>query len=129
MKRLSFSVLMAAIAPLFLSACQSNGTRDADVSFNEDAVRSVIERNQTHIDACYAQALRKNPYLYGKLVVEWEIAVGGKVAQAAVKSDDIKSQYLAECVIKRIKALRFPAPPSDKFARVTFPFEFSKKGT
>lgn len=96
-------------------------------TIDKEAVRRVIVRNRSAIKSCYDVELTKNPNVTGKIVLEWEIVNTGKMQNAKVKSSDISNRALAECIINRLRVLKFPDPGPNEIAKVAFPFVFEAR--
>ena len=94
---------------------------------DKEAVRRVIIRNRSAIKSCYDVELTKNPNIVGKIVLEWEIVNTGKMRNAKVKSSDVGNGALAECIINRLRVLKFPDPGPNEIAKVAFPFVFEAR--
>ncbi len=96
-------------------------------SIDREAIRRVILDNISQIRNCYERILNQKPDLFGKLVIEWDIENKGKVKKAKAIKNTTGSRKLASCVVKRLRSWRFPEPPDDQIARVTYPFVFAAK--
>ncbi len=96
-------------------------------SIDKEAIRRIIQANKNSIRACYERSLQRKPDLYGKLVLEWDIEEQGRVTRTSVKSNTLGDSQVANCIMGRIKELKFPEPPPDTVGRVTFPFVFSSQ--
>ncbi|MCB9026187.1 MAG: AgmX/PglI C-terminal domain-containing protein [Bdellovibrionaceae bacterium] len=96
-------------------------------TIDREAIRRVILDNISQIRNCYERILNRNPDLFGKLVIEWDIEEKGRVKSAKAISNTTGSSELASCVVGRLKNWRFPEPPEDQIARVTYPFVFAAK--
>ena len=83
------------------------GSGKASRSLEE--IELVIDRNKGAIYNIYARALRDNPALQGKLVLEITIAPSGEVTQVKVVSSELHDPELEEKVVTRVKMLRFDA--------------------
>jgi TonB family protein len=94
-------------------------------SIDREAIRKVIRDNQKQIQACYEKTLNKQPGLYGKVILEWVITTNGRVKDARVQSTTLGSSEVENCVLSRLRTWRFPEPPPDQEAVVTFPFLFN----
>lgn len=114
----------------------TKGSVDIDVGGQEaefvgtidrEAIRKRIQENRNAIRSCYERSLQRKPDLYGKLVLEWDIEEKGKVGRAVVKSNSLGDDEVAQCILNRIRSLRFPDPPADTTARVSYPFVFSSQ--
>ncbi|MGE0762525.1 MAG: AgmX/PglI C-terminal domain-containing protein [Bdellovibrionales bacterium] len=105
------------------------GGQEAEItgSIDKEAIRRIIQQNKNAIRSCYERSLQRKPDLYGKLVLEWDIEDRGRVTRTSVKSNSLGDDQVANCIMGRIKDLKFPEPPPDQIGRVTFPFVFSSQ--
>ena len=67
----------------------------------------VFDRNKAAIYALYNRALRDNPQLQGKVVVQLTIAPTGEVTDCKVLSSELKDEDLERKLVARIKMFRF----------------------
>lgn len=96
-------------------------------TIDREAIRQVIRRNYRAIKSCYELALRKDPGLYGKIVLTWLIGEKGVVLKPRIDRNEMGNKEVASCVVNRLQTWRFPEPPPDQLAEVTFPFVFSSQ--
>jgi periplasmic protein TonB len=76
-------------------------------SRSREEIELVFDKNKSAIYALYSRALRDNPALQGKLVLEITIAPSGEVTACGVLSSDLKDPELERKLIARIKLFRF----------------------
>jgi len=86
-------------------------------------IRLVFERNKGAIYAIYNRALRDDPGLQGKVVVELRIAPGGNVIDARVVSTELKAPELEQKLLARIRSFDFGAKDVDVMV-VSYPLDF-----
>ena len=67
----------------------------------------VFDRNKAAIYALYNRALRDNPALQGKVVVQLTIAPTGEVTDCKVLSSELKNEELERKLVARIKMFKF----------------------
>ena len=96
-------------------------------SLDRAAIRRVILKNKGALKGCYNQELNRNKDAFGKLVLQWNIVEQGRVREAKVISNSIRSQKMANCIIAKLKTWRFPEPPKNVEGQVTYPFTFLAK--
>jgi outer membrane biosynthesis protein TonB len=106
---------------------QTGGSGEVmDASIDREAIRRVILANLKAIRACYELELNRRPDLFGKLVLGWEIGEQGRVLTTKVKSNDLGSQDVANCIMAKLKTWRFPEPPRNQVVVIeAYPFLFS----
>src|SRR6202453_1664256 len=78
-------------------------------SRSADEIALVFTRNKGAIDAMYARALRDNPALQGKVVIELTIAPSGDITAARVVSSELHDPVFEEKLVSRIKLFKFDA--------------------
>ncbi len=90
-----------------------------------DMIRRTVGRAIGGIKACYERSLRRAPTLMGRLQIEFTINTGGRVSAARVTDSTLPTE-VGECVIGRIRSLRF-APPDGGPVTVSYPFFFAPR--
>ncbi|MBI5272326.1 MAG: AgmX/PglI C-terminal domain-containing protein [Burkholderiales bacterium] len=86
-------------------------------------IRLVFERNKGAIYAIYNRALREDPSLQGKVVVELKIAPSGQVLDVHLKSSELKAPELEQKLLARIRQFDFGAKDVDTLV-TTYPIDF-----
>ena len=84
---------------------RSSGSSKASRSREE--IELVFDKNKSAIYALYSRALRDNPSLQGKLVLQITIAPSGEVTACSVVSSDLNDPELERKLVSRIKLFRF----------------------
>lgn len=100
---------------------QRGGSGKASRSLED--VRLVFERNKGSIYAIYNRALREDPALQGKVVVELKIAPSGEVVDCRIVSSELKTPDLERKLLARIKQFDFGAKQVELLV-VTYPLDF-----
>lgn len=99
--------------PTLASGSQGNGaTRgggSGKASRSADEIALVFTKNKGAIDALYARALRENPALQGKVVLELTIAPSGEVTAVHIISSELNDKEFEEKLMARIRLFRFEA--------------------
>ncbi|MEK8032184.1 AgmX/PglI C-terminal domain-containing protein [Ideonella sp. DXS29W] len=88
-----------------------------------EEIRLVFERNKGAIYAIYNRALREDPGLQGKVVVELKIAPAGQVVSCRIVSSELKAPELEQKLLARIQQFDFGAKDVDQMV-VTYPMDF-----
>jgi protein TonB len=88
-----------------------------------EEIRLVFERNKGGIYAIYNRALREDPSLQGKVVVELKIAPAGHVVSVRIVSSELKTPELEQKLLARIQQFDFGAKDVDQMV-VTYPMDF-----
>jgi TonB family protein len=88
-------------------ATRAGGSGKASRSADEIAL--VFTKNKGAIDAMYARALRDNPALQGKVVLELTIAPSGDITAARVISSELSDKEFESKLLARIRLFKFEA--------------------
>src|ERR1700687_6110046 len=88
-------------------ATRAGGSGKASRSADEIAL--VFTKNKGAIDAMYARALRDNPALQGKVVIELTIAPSGDITAAHIISSELKEPEFENKLLARIRLFKFEA--------------------
>ena len=102
-------------------ALKKGGSGKASRSIEE--IKLVFERNKGAIYALYNRALREEPGLQGKVVVELKISPAGEVIGARVVSTELKTPELEQKLVARIRQFDFGAKDVDVMV-VSWPVDF-----
>ena len=89
------------------AATRAGGSGKASRSADEIAL--VFTKNKGSIDAMYARALRDNPALQGKVVIELTIAPSGDITAARIISSELKEPEFESKLLARIRLFKFEA--------------------
>jgi periplasmic protein TonB len=89
------------------AATRAGGSGKASRSADEIAL--VFTKNKGAIDAMYARALRDNPALQGKVVIELTIAPSGDITAARVVSSELSDPEFESKLLARIRLFKFDA--------------------
>jgi periplasmic protein TonB len=89
------------------AATRAGGSGKASRSADEIAL--VFTKNKGAIDAMYARALRENPALQGKVVIELTISPSGDITAARVLSTELHDAVFEEKLVQRIRLFKFEA--------------------
>lgn len=88
-----------------------------------EEIKLVFERNKGAIYALYNRALREDPALEGKVVLELKIAPSGEVIDCRILSSELKAGELERKLLARIRQFDFGARDVDLMT-VTWPVDF-----
>jgi periplasmic protein TonB len=89
------------------AATRAGGSGKASRSADEIAL--VFTKNKGAIDAMYARALRDNPALQGKVVIELTIAPSGDITGARIVSTELNDPEFENKLLARIRLFKFDA--------------------
>lgn len=88
-----------------------------------EEVSLVFDRNKGAIYSLYNRALRKDPALEGKIVIEITIDPSGRVTNVKIVSSELNSPDLERKLLSRIKLFNFGAKEVETLI-VTYPIDF-----
>ncbi|MDF3022210.1 MAG: hypothetical protein K0Q92_3513 [Steroidobacteraceae bacterium] len=72
-----------------------------------EEVEIVFDRNKGALYALYGRALRDQPELQGKLVLEFTIAPSGEITMCRVVSSELKDPELEKKIVARVRLIKF----------------------
>ncbi len=101
----------------------SRSGRGGKASRSREEIEMVFDRNKSAIYALYSRALREQPELQGKVVVQLTIAPSGEVTDCRIVSTEINDSELERKLIARIRMFRFEDKDVEAMT-TTKPIEF-----
>ncbi len=90
---------------------------------SREEIEIVFDRNKSAIYALYSRALREQPELQGKVVVQLTIAPSGDVTDVRIVSTELNDAGLERKLVARIRMFRFEARDVEAMT-TTKPIEF-----
>lgn len=90
---------------------------------NENEIERVFQKNKGAIYSIYNRALRKDPSLAGKVVLELTISPAGKVIKCKVVSTDLNAPGLEKKIIARVKLFKFSSGNVQE-TTIKYPIDF-----
>lgn len=110
------------------SGGSAKGTRtgggDGRASRPYEEIELVFQKNKGRIFSLYNRALRKDPSLQGKIVLELTIAPSGKVTKVRIVSSELNNPELENKLKARVKGFRFKARSDVGTLVVKYPIDF-----
>ena len=88
-----------------------------------EEIQMVFDRNKGAIYSVYNRALRKDPTLQGKVVLQLTIAPSGKVVSCTLISSELKDPTLGQKITQRVKLFNFE-PKDVSEVTITYPIDF-----
>ncbi|MBU2870777.1 AgmX/PglI C-terminal domain-containing protein [Colwellia sp. E2M01] len=76
---------------------------------SELVLRRTLEANKSRLYSRYNRALRKDPFLKGKVLFEIEILPSGKVSKVTIKSSELNNPALERQLVIILRAIEFTA--------------------
>jgi periplasmic protein TonB len=92
-------------------------------SRSREEIEMVFDRNKSAIYALYSRALREQPELQGKVVVQLTIAPSGEVTDCRIISTELNDSELERKLVARIRMFRFEDKDVEAMT-TTKPIEF-----
>ena len=92
-----------------------------------EEIATVFDRQKGAIYALYSRAVRSNPELQGKLVLEFTISPGGDVTACRVVSSELQDADLERKIVALVKLFKFQAKDVETMT-TTKPMEFFPAG-
>jgi TonB family protein len=92
-------------------------------SRSREEIEIVFDRNKSAIYALYSRALREQPELQGKVVVQLTIAPSGEVTDCRIVSTELGDAELERKLVARIRMFRFESREVEAMT-TTKPIEF-----
>jgi protein TonB len=93
------------------------------LSRSREEIELVFDRNKSAIYALYNRALRENPALMGKVVMQLTIAPSGEVTDCRIVSSELGDAELERKLVARVKMFRFEDKDVEAIT-TTKPIEF-----
>lgn len=91
-------------------------------SLDRDIIRRIVRAHVGELRACYEQALKQDPALSGRMILEVSVDALGKVIDAKITEDQL-GHAVGTCMVKAAKKWTFPKGV-DAFSFV-YPFTFT----
>lgn len=107
-------------------AAANNGKargKDHKGNRTREEIQLVFDQNKGAVYALYNRALRKDPSLRGKVVLELTITPSGKVTKCKILSSELNDPKLERKLVSRIKLFKF-ASKDVETAVISYPIDF-----
>ena len=75
---------------------------------SEMSLRRTLEAHKARLYARYNRALRKDPFLQGKVLFEIEIQPNGKISNISIKSSALNNEKLERQLLVILRSITFP---------------------
>jgi hypothetical protein len=87
-------------------------------------IQRVIRRHRASFKYCYNRELIKNHQLEGKLIINFKIIKTGRVSTSGLVSTTMNNDRVEQCMLIRVKTMRFPGLKRCDEVYVNYPFVF-----
>jgi TonB family protein len=88
-----------------------------------EEIQLIFDQNKGAIYALYNRALRKDPTLQGKVVLQITISPSGKVLDCKILSSELNNPRLERKLISRVKLFKFPSQDVETTI-ISYPIDF-----
>ncbi|MBI3188512.1 MAG: TonB family protein [Gammaproteobacteria bacterium] len=105
------------------SGTATSGKKVSGTTRTESEIARVFEENKGAIYSMYNRALRGDPSLQGKVVLEITIEPDGGVSDCRIVSSDLRNPEFEKKIIARVKLFRFK-PGNVRQAIIKYPIDF-----
>ncbi|HJL42359.1 MAG TPA: AgmX/PglI C-terminal domain-containing protein [Myxococcales bacterium LLY-WYZ-16_1] len=85
------------------------GAPQVDGELSQAKIQRVMKRNMRAIRSCYERALKRDPDLKGKLILDFEILENGRTS-GVMFGGSLRSKAVHSCIERRARRWRFPRP-------------------
>ncbi len=92
----------------------------------QSSIRKVVKARKGILYFLYRKALRANPTLKGKVIIEFIITEDGKVTQVKIISSTLHDSKFEHEILRRIRLWKFPPLPGSGNTIVVYPLEFER---
>jgi TonB family protein len=91
------------------SADAAGGGSAPGVYRSTASLLAVVQKYAAGIQYCYGNELKHDPALAGKVVISLTVSASGRVTNASIVHDTVRSGGLNACALSQIREWRFPA--------------------
>ncbi|MCP4679937.1 MAG: AgmX/PglI C-terminal domain-containing protein [Deltaproteobacteria bacterium] len=95
-------------------------------SIDTKAVNRYMNSHFAEVKACYEHQLKKNSFLEGKLDLNIDVSLAGKVTRVSVNKDTVRNAAMLACVKRTIRRWSLPKPTGGHVI-IAKTFNFKKK--
>ncbi|HVZ88590.1 MAG TPA: AgmX/PglI C-terminal domain-containing protein [Polyangia bacterium] len=94
-------------------------------SLDKEVIRGVIRSHIGDVQRCYELQLGDRPDLFGRVMVQFTIAVSGQVSESALQDTTMHDGQVESCTVAAVRRWRFPPPEGGGIVIVSYPFVFT----
>lgn len=91
--------------------------------FDSDVVTRFVRSRQTAIRSCYERALKLDPTMRGRAVVQLTVTTSGRTSDVSIEGSSLSTE-LEDCIRRTVSSWVFPVKPEEDQS-FSFPFVFS----
>ena len=105
----------------------SSGVTEAERTKYRTALRKALRSRRKNVKQCYHESLKLMGHsLSGRLLLRFRLKADGQVETVSSTQNTTGSPTLERCVLAVMKAVRFPAPPSNA-TEFVYPIAFKAR--
>jgi len=93
-------------------------------ALSRETIFKLIDEFKDDYKKCYEIGLKQDSYLQGEVTVNFVLSGEGKVINSKIQKTTMKNENVQNCVMERIKNIKFPAPEGGGIVIVNYPFVF-----
>ena len=94
-----------------IASSGNKSKRTHTISWNDEEIQLIFQRNKGAINSIYNRALRRDPGLQGTIQLKITINASGKVIKIVIVSSELKNKSLEKRIRLRVKRFNFGAKP------------------
>jgi TonB family protein len=94
---------------------------------SREEIELLFDQNKSAVYSMYTRALRENPDLKGKVVLEITISPSGEVLSCVIVSSELNNPEFERKLVLKVKSIRFPARDVESLT-LTKPIDFFPAG-
>ncbi|WP_374034154.1 AgmX/PglI C-terminal domain-containing protein [Bdellovibrio bacteriovorus] len=111
--------VLFALTTLILASCSNVPTREERLDATEKATNRTLDQNQDAFRSCIQDAVKRSPSLDGRATLVWIQNEDGFVKNPRIREMSFKDSAFEECILSKIKAMKFPPSAEDSRAKVS----------
>jgi metallo-beta-lactamase class B len=89
---------------------------------DKEIIRRIIRRHINEVKYCYEKELLKQPFIGGRIMVQFTVAASGEVIASLLQSSTMGSATVDTCVVQAVRRWQFPMPLGGGIVNITYPF-------
>ncbi|HAA58738.1 MAG TPA: hypothetical protein DCE42_28510 [Myxococcales bacterium] len=92
--------------------------------YPKELIRRTIKMYRAQIRYCYERELIKHRQLRGQVALFFQINPTGSLSRVRIRKSTLNNDRVEDCLVRRARFWKFPAPKSAGIVHVTYPFYF-----
>lgn len=112
----------------FVESSLETGTPEIEGTLNRETISETVSQGEGALRYCYEEALIRRPDIKGRIVVLIRVAKEGGVDGADIESSSLNDRPFELCILKKIRAWKFPKAEGTVTIKHPFVFYTTRKG-